>query len=139
MFTSIYTTLNISCQIKLPTGSKISDDGSSIILANGNDIGIESIRFADLDGNDLTSLEIEDVESVVLEQFNPKEFAEADKEKLAKCTHIELNGEILSKIIQDQQMSGVYVFADDEGLEYEIEENTEELLKCKFFALQELD
>ena len=64
-----YTTLNISCQIKLPTGSKISGDVNSIILANGNDIGIKSIRFSDLDGNDLTSLEIEDVESVSLEQF----------------------------------------------------------------------
>lgn len=94
MFTSIYTTLNISCQIKLPTGSKISDDGSSIILANGNDIGIESIRFADLDGNDSTSLEIEDVESVSLEQFTPVEFnleqfnleqfVEANKGKIAE-------------------------------------------------------
>lgn len=61
------------------------------------------------------------------------------KEKLAKCTHIELNGEVLSKITQDQQKSGVYVFADDEGLEYEVEENTEELLKCKFFVLQEIN
>ena len=64
-----YTTLNISCQIKLPTGSKISDDGNSIILSDGTDISIDSIRFSDLDGNNVTSLIIEDVESVSIEQF----------------------------------------------------------------------
>ena len=60
------------------------------------------------------------------------------KEKFAQCAAIELDGEILSKITQDQQELGVYVFADDEGQEYEFEEDDEELLKCKFFRLQEI-
>ena len=89
-----YTTLNISCQIKLPTGSKISDEGNSIILADGTDISIDSIRFSDLEGDNVTSLIIEDVEVVSLEQFpleipdgemirfyTPEEFEEANKGK----------------------------------------------------------
>jgi len=89
-----YTTLNISCQIKLPTGSKISDEGNSIILPDGTDISIHSIHFSDLEGDNVTSLMIEDVKSVSLEQFplenpygesirffTPEEFEEANRGK----------------------------------------------------------
>jgi hypothetical protein len=92
-----YTTLDISCQIKLPTGSKVSEEGNSIVLSDGTDISIHSIQFSDLEGGNVTSLIIEDVESVSLEQFpledpeieygetirffTPEEFAEVNQGK----------------------------------------------------------
>lgn len=91
-----YTTLNISCQINLPEGSVISDEGYSIILPNGVAVSLASISFSDLDGNNLVALDIEDIESVSIEQFpvypnedwenhrffTPEEFEEANKGKL---------------------------------------------------------